>query len=110
MLMNDIYTLRIKSPSLGREWIEMQESTRYCNYSGSPSLGREWIEIDEYENQMHAEFCLPPWGGSGLKWRYAHFAAANMMSPSLGREWIEIVVMILFPHLFKVSLLGEGVD
>ena len=37
--------IQVKSPSLGREWIEMA----WCEHKGggvmSPSLGREWIEI-----------------------------------------------------------------
>ena len=34
--------------------------------------------------------CLPPYGGSGLKWQYAKKSAKASESPSIRREWIEI--------------------
>ena len=54
----------------------------------SPSLGREWIEIhlsSFYEMKIK---CLPPWGGSGLKFLPNDIRA----------------------ELNNVPLLGEGVD
>ena len=110
----------IASPSLGREWIEMSDLRTCTSLKLSPSLGREWIEIDEYENQMHAEFGLPPWGGSGLKfaveggtlmlfslppWGGSGLKSMELLnscgrggSPSLGREWIEIALRAINKH------------
>ena len=34
--------------------------------------------------------CLPPWGGSGLKYPVCYIVNLFTASPSLGREWIEI--------------------
>ena len=78
--------------------------------SKSPSLGREWIEILIYLNVIYFDSGLPPWGGSGLKSvRFNPIKTCNK-SPSLGREWIEIILVILSILVIVVSLLGEGVD
>ena len=58
-----------KSPSLGREWIEIRCLLFDEIIVMSPSLGREWIEIQRV-NIIHER----------INW-----------SPSLGREWIEIL-------------------
>ena len=77
-----------RSPSLGREWIEIAMQTTIPDLFLSPSLGREWIEI------------------TPLDAPYMDIS----MSPSLGREWIEIQFLELEKQLKHVSLLGEGVD
>ena len=45
----------LKSPSLGREWIEIVSNGSVSSLALSPSLGREWIEIDreELENDLN---------------------------------------------------------
>ena len=102
-----------RSPSMRREWIEMACKTYDLHRSvRSPSMRREWIEIREtlfFEKllavSLHAEGvdwninywyiickhnCLPPCGGSGLKFKYAWNTCFNVWSPSMRREWIEI--------------------
>ena len=57
------------SPSIRREWIEMIVSSYTLVLRTSPSIRREWIEISsEIETDSKREG-LPPYGGSGLKYR-----------------------------------------
>ena len=51
--------------------------------------------------------CLPPWGGSGLKFIVYPTTLIYRQSPSLGREWIEIVVSCSLFVCFKSPSLGR---
>ena len=75
---------------MGREWIEIPDKAHNTETRRSPSLGREWIEIELLEGTDVAVSRLPPWGGSGLKLRALRGVILVLESPSLGREWIEI--------------------
>ena len=55
------------SPSMRREWIEMNIQTVSEKPSMSPSMRREWIEISPAPHGGTQRSCLPPCGGSGLK-------------------------------------------
>ena len=57
---------------------------------GSPSIRREWIEIPSYLIETMLENCLPPYGGSGLKYVETMHLAQQQRSPSIRREWIEM--------------------
>ena len=101
------------SPSVWREWIEIFHAVRKCPCSASPSVWREWIEIpSDHPLSSQIRKCLPPCGGSGLKFPesvkynfpkglppcggsglkcpvYA-MPSHSQQSPSVWREWIEI--------------------
>ena len=85
------------SPSMRREWIEMLYDQTVGQLHMSPSMRREWIEIAWRWTAARLLPCLPPCGGSGLK--YAQFSGGfpNAGSPSMRREWIEM----LLPHSFS---------
>ena len=51
-----------------REWIEMADSIKRAESRESPSMRREWIEIEPFPKVEHSLSCLPPCGGSGLKY------------------------------------------
>ena len=90
-IANNIPRIKDKtSPSLGREWIEIMPVEEVPAVEASPSLGREWIEMCQDRSDHTTTACLPPWGGSGLKYSYCVKNCPLYMSPSLGREWIEI--------------------
>ena len=56
------------SPSPRREWIEIiLVKMRPSLQNLSPSPRREWIEINIIKNALWNSVCLPPHGGSGLK-------------------------------------------
>ena len=76
-----------KSPSIRREWIEMDGWQDLVGDPLSPSIRREWIEISS----------------SGVWF-------GMRMSPSIRREWIEITRKQVAKSLPKVSLHTEGVD
>ena len=78
------------SPSMRREWIEIPFVRRNCEHEWSPSMRREWIEITNRTDSDSGTQCLPPCGGSGLKWNCVHQKAHSTSSPSMRREWIEI--------------------
>ena len=103
----------IKSPSIRREWIEiMFRRPELLKLKMSPSIRREWIEIVRKIIFRRCQICLPPYGGSGLKYGNLYnrvrklslppyggsglkFDIVNVcqqgcMSPSIRREWIEI--------------------
>ena len=57
------------SPSMRREWIEMNQRIQ-CDFPDkSPSMRREWIEIIHFMQTPPNTTGLPPCGGSGLKFR-----------------------------------------
>ena len=60
--------------------------------SQSPSMRREWIEIRKYHSAHMRWPCLPPCGGSGLKYPKRSRNDATGRSPSMRREWIEILM------------------
>ena len=74
-------------------------------------MRREWIEITMREFAESMKLCLPPCGGSGLKYSGLEEITFEEKSPSMRREWIEIP----FPSRKTeekrlVSLHAEGVD
>ena len=76
------------SPSMRREWIEMNsQKYRRDDMKTSPSMRREWIEMNE-----DLITYIVDW------------------SPSMRREWIEIAAIVGNHFLVKVSLHAEGVD
>ena len=76
------------SPSMRREWIEIQKLVTISGRLLSPSMRREWIEMQ----------CVQV------------FVAAREKSPSMRREWIEMF-RSTFPEMpYTVSLHAEGVD
>ena len=53
-------------------------------------MRREWIEMT-MQIALHVKnCCLPPCGGSGLKFPSQNPLASDSLSPSMRREWIEI--------------------
>ena len=78
------------SPSMRREWIEMQTVQTPQNPAGSPSMRREWIEICMGWCTRCPPEGLPPCGGSGLKFPCPHVLKKFTESPSMRREWIEM--------------------
>ena len=80
-----------QSPSTRREWIEIGRfRLSDATYDGSPSTRREWIEMSSPSVSAHLLICLPPHGGSGLKWGDRWIELSITESPSTRREWIEI--------------------
>ena len=95
-----------------REWIEICFAFSGSDCAVSPSMRREWIEMNRLASQKTVRECLPPCGGSGLKYLLAEGKAAGVRlppcggsglkyktntkntrlkrSPSMRREWIEI--------------------
>ena len=67
-----------ESPSMRREWIEIRKDCSDPAKSRSPSMRREWIEMISWQFQSAGISSLPPCGGSGLK----SFAAAALDSSS----------------------------
>ena len=58
------------SPSARREWVEMTWLLpAMVSFPASPSARREWVEIEGFEAVPPRLQCLPPRGGSGLKFR-----------------------------------------
>ena len=81
------------SPSMRREWIEITNwRIMGAGDKRSPSMRREWIEIISHSVSPFSFLCLPPCGGSGLKFEHFHLICVPVVSPSMRREWIEIVV------------------
>ena len=79
------------SPSMRREWIEiLLEPFRTSPLPESPSMRREWIEMFPRFFLLVITICLPPCGGSGLKYIHANLSSVFSTSPSMRREWIEI--------------------
>ena len=66
MLMHK--TSYLVSPSMRREWIEINYQKYHLRHEKSPSMRREWIEM----TKVRALYC-------------------QMVSPSMRREWIEIL-------------------
>ena len=104
-----IYT---ESPSMRREWIEILQLYGILAVRKSPSMRREWIEMMLSIGDTAPVSCLPPCGGSGLKYYYAQIitvwsslppcggsglkcvsivnSSFSTKSPSMRREWIEM--------------------
>ena len=78
----------LSSPSMRREWIEMDLRLADCLAASSPSMRREWIEIKTFFMVIWQFIGLPPCGGSGLKY--------TILGTS---SWLR-----------QVSLHAEGVD
>ena len=76
----------------------------------SPSMRREWIEITAKKLHFSEMVCLPPCGGSGLKYNDGFFCRVWIKSPSMRREWIEIASLLSQYPIRIVSLHAEGVD
>ena len=111
------YLLRLRhtepdqSPSMRREWIEIEIRTVEKNGEPSPSMRREWIEIRKLKAIRIVQSRLPPCGGSGLKSVMSlNFSALSFSSPSMRREWIEIHGNFNTGQNHNVSLHAEGVD
>ena len=67
IIKGEIYTA--ESPSLGREWIEI-EFFRKSHKRAEVSLLGEGVDWNiAWKNSVIAFESLPPWGGSGLKYR-----------------------------------------
>ena len=80
------------SPSMRREWIEMATGCRMrMKMLWSPSMRREWIEIPHGLLLHVLPACLPPCGGSGLKFPRLLLGLRSIQSPSMRREWIEML-------------------
>ena len=77
-----------RSPSMRREWIEIQFRRTNGKTSTSPSMRREWIEISDARDRVRN---------------------CNV-SPSMRREWIEIKISPERSGSGLVSLHAEGVD
>ena len=71
-----------------REWIEITMIWDWVKHLPSPSMRREWIEIKFWQTVELVSYCLPPCGGSGLKYH----SDGNL------------------PGHLSVSLHAEGVD
>ena len=56
----------------------------------SPSIRREWIEMNTFSSRPAVRLCLPPYGGSGLKFFHLVRFVNYRKSPSIRREWIEM--------------------
>lgn len=54
--------------------------------------------------------CLPPHGGSGLKYQYQYLFEFHDTSPSTRRKWIEILIVHHDGEWVSVSLHMEGAD
>ena len=99
----------------------------------SPSMRREWIEIFAANFGYSKSECLPPCGGSGLKFSGRKTFDGSKASPSMRREWIEMSgyvmprlpvaglppcggsglkykISLRFSQNVNVSLHAEGVD
>ena len=101
----------VVSPSMRREWIEIVKRLRLERSTASPSMRREWIEIMADVKTGKANSCLPPCGGSGLKYSMANGGFAEIVSPSMRREWIEMQsIADKLNAAGHVSLHAEGVD
>ncbi len=74
-------------------------------------MRREWIEIRLTIPPQEKQGCLPPCGGSGLKWKVliAEFPLCLVSLHAEG-EWIENVVDGYLDDELMVSLHAEGVD
>ena len=73
-------------------------------------MWREWIEMSLPAGKNTGKRCLPPCGGSGLKWHIHGLELPLDMSPSVWREWIEMRSGNISPDALCVSLRVEGVD
>ena len=99
------------SPSARREWIEIRRPPEWWPPARwSPSARREWIEISLALVTSGAGSCLPPRGGSGLKFYGAEAVERRAGSPSARREWIEMPSGRKISAPATVSLREEGVD
>ena len=79
-----------KSPSIRREWIEINLQKEIQRIRESPSIRREWIEIQKNPLDKNEKKGLPPYGGSGLKSSGGKMWTMSSVSPSIRREWIEM--------------------
>ena len=77
-----------RSPSVWREWIEMDNRRFKVVSARSPSVWREWIEMTGKSSPV----------------------AKCMWSPSVWREWIEMHPIARLLADAVVSLRVEGVD
>ena len=93
-----------------REWIEIKFSRENRFRSLSPSVWREWIEMRMKLPPRRLPDCLPPCGGSGLKWKGHVLNRERYESPSVWREWIEMFQGHELDKEHLVSLRVEGVD
>ena len=99
------------SPSMRREWIEIHPvNSVHIIAIESPSMRREWIEMVKTVIEHVSRNCLPPCGGSGLKYKWFLRGRRGYWSPSMRREWIEIDQGWMAIHRVGVSLHAEGVD
>ena len=73
-------------------------------------MRREWIEIKSKKFSIAFTYCLPPCGGSGLKYQIVQSRHYNYLSPSMRREWIEMSSRTVSAFSLPVSLHAEGVD
>ena len=78
------------SPSMRREWIEILFLSNLCSHSWSPSMRREWIEIFCRLTAWGGQFCLPPCGGSGLKWIISNTSHRRRSLPPCGGSGLKL--------------------
>ena len=84
------YRHKLESPSMRREWIEMQMTRRWRPTPWSlPPCGGSGLKCMDAQNST-VQFGLPPCGGSGLKCLGTSRQRLIPGSPSMRREWIEI--------------------
>ena len=99
-----------RSPSMRREWIEIDSPGWRVSRYRSPSMRREWIEI--HSPDMTASLYLSP--SMRREWIEMFYLAAVFLcpvtSPSMRREWIEIINLMDDSTDPPVSLHAEGVD
>ena len=100
------------SPSLGREWIEIEMSSEELeNDIGLPPWGGSGLKCFEVSCMYIQVKRLPPWGGSGLKWQYSLWHRHDRLRlPPWGGSGLKCAISTVVEVSAVVSLLGEGVD
>ena len=89
----------------------MKSGLKPTTTAQSPSMRREWIEMCFSGQSEELLFCLPPCGGSGLKYALCPDRRMVVPSPSMRREWIEMITDEMYSLVDgQVSLHAEGVD
>ena len=79
------------SPSIRREWIEMFQGHELDKeHLGLPPYGGSGLKWRCVARTIRAVSGLPPYGGSGLKFTLHSILTITAWSPSIRREWIEM--------------------
>ena len=98
------------SPSTRREWIEMHSVSFSIPPKMSPSTRREWIEMLFCNQSVIRPICLPPHGGSGLKYRFRYMCITDDRLPPHGGSGLKFIASMRNISKYSVSLHTEGVD